>query len=139
MKWVMIGLGLIGLLAVIWLVATRPERPEPSPTPEPFEIKYLAQETLSGIPPEELAVHRDAAFNLYRRYQCVGCHADEGKALKKFEALGNKYNVESLAAYLKRPNPPMPIFPLSDKDREDLAIYLIDRYPGQASKSAPES
>jgi hypothetical protein len=37
--------------------------------------------------------------------------------------------MNSLMNYLKTPQPPMPVFPLSDFDRRDLAVFLLDRYP----------
>ncbi len=139
MKWVLVVSGLIGLMAIVLLVTHRPQRPEPAPALETFEIKFIASETLSVFSETDLTNHRKSGDSLFNRYQCIGCHADEGRALKKFEALGNKYNIESLADYLKRPNPPMPIFPLGDEQRRDLAVYLIERYPGlNGLKSAQE-
>ncbi len=99
-------------------------------TTEPFTPLFSPSDSLTNLGAEQLSSARAQGLVLFERYQCIGCHADNGPALKKLEALGNKYDVTTLAAYLKRPNPPMPIFPLSDDDRQQLAIYLIDRYPG---------
>jgi hypothetical protein len=33
-----------------------------------------------------------------------------------------------LTAYLRTPQPPMPVFPLSDEQRRDLAVYLLVTY-----------
>lgn len=131
MKWGALGFGLIVVVAIVWLVVNRPQRPEPAPQPETFEILFRADETLGQLTTEQLGAHIEAGRALFKRYQCIGCHADEGRSLRKFVALGNKYDVETLSAYLKRPNPPMPIFPLGDEERKDLSVYLIDRYPGE--------
>lgn len=134
MKWLGVLLGSIALLAVVWLVVNRPQRPEPEAPPESVEILFLASETLASLTPEQLTAARQQGDELFRRYQCEGCHADSDQALKRYRALGNKYDIESLASYLSRPNPPMPIFPLTEQERSDLAVYLIDRYPGAELK-----
>ena len=134
MKWVgIIGGVIVVLAAITWLISNRPTQPEPasSQPQEPLPINFYSAETLAQFSATELATAFDAGEVLFNRYQCVGCHADEGRALKKLVALGNRYDIELLQAYLKRPNPPMPIFPLSDNDRRALALYLIQRYPGQ--------
>lgn len=98
---------------------------------EPFVPIFSPSDSLANLTESERIAARERGQAIYDRFQCMGCHADEGRALKKLEALGNKYDLESLAAYLKRPNPPMPVFPLSDEDRQQLAIFLIERYPGE--------
>ena len=97
----------------------------------PVPITYTAAETFAAIDGEERLASLAAGEALFNRHQCIGCHMDDSRALKRLHALGNKYNLPILEAYLKRPNPPMPVFPLSDAERRQLAIYLIDRYPGR--------
>jgi len=43
--------------------------------------------------------------------------------------LSRRYTAESLAAYLRTPNPPMPAADMSDAERLDLSRYLLWRYP----------
>lgn len=121
----------ITTFAVFMFHQLQPTSAGEADTSVPFTAIFDPAETLATIDAQALATGREQGAALFDRYQCVGCHADDGRALKKFEALGNKYDLVTLAAYLKRPNPPMPIFPLSDDDRHQLAIYLIDRYPGE--------
>ena len=129
---VVLAVSFVAGLAVNWLITNRPERPEPTVEAPPEDvILFRAAETLAQLSERDLAAGREAGEALYNRYQCVGCHSDKGRSLKKLFALGNRYDLMSLEAYLKNPNPPMPIFPLSDEDRASLSIYLIDRYPGK--------
>lgn len=156
MKWFGIMLGATCLVVLSLFVVVEAFVPEPktrvvidgvngrqSSTIQPGEVgkdigssavpTYFAAQTLATLGDEQLFAGKLAGEKLFNRYQCVGCHADQGHALKKFENLGNKYNLQTIAAYMKRPVAPMPVFPLSDMDRENLAIYLISRYPGEPS------
>jgi mono/diheme cytochrome c family protein len=129
---VVLAMSFVAGLAVNWLIANRPERPEPTAAaPPPVVILFRAAESLAALSEERVSAGRTAGEALYNRYQCVGCHSDKGRSLKRLFALGNRYDLASLDVYLKSPTPPMPIFPLSDEDRANLSIYLIDRYPGK--------
>lgn len=69
---------------------------------------------------------------LWREHPCAGCHvatqATPG-GYKAIEHLTDRYTVETLAAFLRAPQPPMPVFPLDDQQRRDLAVYLLKTYP----------
>mgnify|MGYP003627304451 CR=1 FL=1 len=91
---------------------------------------YFAAQSLAGYNAADLASRQAAGEALFNQYQCVGCHADNGHALKKLERIGNKYDVPGLTEYIRRPTAPMPVFPLGNEQRENLAIYLMTRYPG---------
>lgn len=91
---------------------------------------YDIEQSLAGLDPTALLAAKQAGEQIYNQFQCVGCHADNNNALKKLENLGQKYDITGLAAYLKRPTAPMPVFPMSDEQRENLAVYMLSRYPG---------
>jgi hypothetical protein len=42
--------------------------------------------------------------------------------------LGARYDARGLAAFLAAPTSPMPLFPLDQSARMDLAAHLLDRY-----------
>ena len=48
---------------------------------------------------------------------------------KPLAGLSKRYTRDSLAAYLRTPNPPMPAFPLGDAERRDLAAFLLASHP----------
>jgi glucose/arabinose dehydrogenase len=70
---------------------------------------------------------------IYRDHPCASCHepgqAVKGVVARPLSKLSKRYTPESLAGYLRTPNPPMPAFPLSDRERADLAAYLLERHP----------
>jgi glucose/arabinose dehydrogenase len=96
--------------------------------------RFNVQASLADLNDAQIVEAQAAGEAVFNRYQCIGCHADQGRALKKLENLGNKYDVPALTEYLRRPTAPMPVFPLSDAQRESLAIYLLTRYPGENSE-----
>ncbi|MYM61968.1 PQQ-dependent sugar dehydrogenase [Pseudomaricurvus sp. HS19] len=66
---------------------------------------------------------------LFASYGCGSCHlqqeADQGVVVKPLLELAERYDQLALVAFLSAPTPPMPQFPLSDTEREDLAAYLL--------------
>ena len=87
-------------------------------------------------PAESLARYTDAVAlaeitqqgqGLFGRYACGSCHSEATNL--PLQRLGHKYDVAGLTQYLARPKPPMPAFPMSDVQKEALAVYLISSYP----------
>ncbi len=83
-------------------------------------------------PSEALAAYQDAEIEqlsrqgraLYQRYQCAACH--EGDSGRRLQDLASRYRAAELADFFVSPTPPMPQFPLVEKEREALAVYLLD-------------
>ena len=99
---------------------------------------HSLEASFADLDAEALSSAKAAGEQVYNQFQCVGCHADNNSALKKLENLGEKYNIPELAGYFKKPTAPMPIFPLSDGQRENLAIYMLSRYPGGLREGGQE-
>ncbi len=78
-----------------------------------------------------VAVRRSIANGraLYEGHACFRCHerdrADAGVIPVALDDLQHRYDIESLAAFLAAPQPPMPIFPLGAAERRDLAMFLL--------------
>ena len=68
---------------------------------------------------------------LYRQYGCARCHdpryATELRRIHPLQQLAARYSWSQLQDFLRAPQPPMPVFPLSDDDRQALAVYLLTR------------
>lgn len=68
----------------------------------------------------------------FARLGCATCHeesaASPGTRVVALAKLAGKYDRESLAEYLAAPQPPMPLFDLTDAERRDLAAYVLKRY-----------
>ena len=62
---------------------------------------------------------------IFQNNDCSSCHRQE--AGPSLIDLSRRYTVAELADFFTAPTPPMPVFPLSDDDREALAVYLLTR------------
>lgn len=66
--------------------------------------------------------------------RCDTCHdpamAGTGplKTAKILTKLRSRYDIERMVIYLRAPQPPMPLFEMTDRERRDLAAYLLDRF-----------
>ena len=67
--------------------------------------------------------------------QCDMCHdpalvgKDKDLPIKVLEKLGARYDLAKMITYLKAPQPPMPLFELTDEQRRDLSAYVLKRFP----------
>lgn len=88
---------------------------------------------LASIPPAERQAAAARGDALYARHGCAGCHGSDRAAAGvrpvPLAGLGSRYDVDALSAFLASPTPPMPAFPLSEAERRDLAVSLLERHP----------
>lgn len=70
---------------------------------------------------------------LFRRYGCGNCHerARMGRTIRPLTEVGSRYDLASLMDFFVAPTPPMPVFPLSEEERQALAVYLLERAAAQ--------
>jgi glucose/arabinose dehydrogenase len=70
---------------------------------------------------------------LWDRHACAACHdpgaAQAGMVTKPLTGLATRYDADTLASYLRTPQPPMPAYDLSETERGDLALFLLSRHP----------
>jgi glucose/arabinose dehydrogenase len=69
---------------------------------------------------------------LWNASGCAACHVAgqaAGPAYKPLDKLAARYTIDALVTFLQAPQPPMPIYPFSDAQRRDLAIYLLATHP----------
>jgi mono/diheme cytochrome c family protein len=91
-----------------------------------------AADPLASLGQEQIQAARTRGTALWNGHACASCHAAGQAAPTAYRpllALGSKYDIDSLAAYLRTPQPPMPVYPMSDEQRRDLAVYLLAEYP----------
>ncbi|MBX3023986.1 sorbosone dehydrogenase family protein [bacterium] len=86
----------------------------------------------AGLDAAALAAMQARGAALWDAHPCADCHvatqATPG-AYKALEHLTARYSVDALAAFLRTPQPPMPVFPLDEPQRRDLAVYLLRAHP----------
>ena len=89
-----------------------------------------AASRLDEQPPEwlenadlEVMAARGAA--LYQQYNCRSCH-EQGENPKRLEGLSERLGYNAVIDVLQAPQAPMPLFPLSESEQRDLAVFLIN-------------
>ena len=83
---------------------------------------------VESAPVSELAM--SSGRDLWRKFSCESCHV-EGNAvtpIKPLASLSKRYDVASLSQFLRVPQPPMPVFEMTDAERKDLSSYLLNRF-----------
>jgi glucose/arabinose dehydrogenase len=106
--------------------------PAPAAAPPPA-ARPRAGDPLAGLSAQERAARSARGLALYERLGCAGCHeparAGGGVVPVALTGLAARYGVDDLVALLATPTPPMPLFPLDDGERRDLAVYLLTASP----------
>jgi glucose/arabinose dehydrogenase len=88
-------------------------------------------EVLAGMSEAKRAELAAQGQQRYQQFRCAGCHeqrfAGGMRTIRPLENLPARYTVRQLQAFLATPTPPMPVFPLSEQEREAVAVYLLTR------------
>lgn len=96
---------------------------EPAPRPA---------DPLVSIPAAERAAAASRGQALFEANACARCHdpqrAEAGVVAVPLAHLATRYDVAGVQAYLAAPTPPMPLFPLDDAQRRDLAVFLLEEH-----------
>lgn len=97
----------------------------PSPTGVPAP--------LAALPLNEAKGRSEHGETLFEETGCWGCHVvgrtKPGVVAVPLAKLSQRYSLDALAAYFSAPTPPMPVLPLTDEERFDLAVYLLGSRP----------
>ncbi len=93
-----------------------------------------ARDPLAAVSAAELERARDRGRKLWEESGCAACHVkapdgNRGATIRPLGELAEKYGIDSLASFLRAPQPPMPSYPFPEDQRRELAIYLLAEYP----------
>jgi glucose/arabinose dehydrogenase/cytochrome c551/c552 len=92
-----------------------------------------AASPLAALSAEEITSSSARGQALFDANACGGCHvaaqARSGMVVRPLRELAARYSIDALVALLAAPTPPMPVAPLSDAERRDVAIYLLSSHP----------
>ncbi|MBP6724820.1 MAG: PQQ-dependent sugar dehydrogenase [Halioglobus sp.] len=72
---------------------------------------------------------------LYLYYECANCH-ESGENPKRLTGLADRLGYNAIIDVLKAPRSPMPLYPLSETELRELAVYLLHRH-GASPPGAP--
>ncbi len=102
----------------------------------PFAIPSASR--LDAQPPAwladaDLATMANHGSALYQRYECRSCH-EEGANPKRLDGLAGRLGYAAVIDVLAAPRSPMPLFPLSEAERRELAVFLLWQPQNDASK-----
>ncbi|HEY8516190.1 MAG TPA: PQQ-dependent sugar dehydrogenase [Candidatus Binatia bacterium] len=108
--------------------------PAASPTAGGAAGVQPGADPLAGLSPEEVERARATGRTLWEQSACAGCHEppQAGTPSATYRPLGGlkaKYTIDSLATFLRTPQPPMPAYPFPEEQRRALAIYLLSEHP----------
>ena len=118
---------------VIYRVSTNAHPGAESDSPIPLRPSPgQGTDPLAGLDPADRRALVDRGEPLFAVHACGSCHlesqATEGVVVKPLAALADRYTLESMAAFFLAPQPPMPLFELSEDERRALAGYLLENY-----------
>jgi mono/diheme cytochrome c family protein len=72
--------------------------------------------------------------SIWSASRCETCHdpalfaSAPVKTAKVLQRLPARYDIDRMVVYLRAPQPPMPLFEMTDRERRDLAAYVLDRF-----------
>jgi glucose/arabinose dehydrogenase len=84
---------------------------------------------LAALAPAEHDERAERGRRLWLRHECARCHdassAPPGVVPVSLEGLAARHSIESIEELLAAPTPPMPLAPLAEEERRDLAVFLL--------------
>jgi len=86
---------------------------------------YDAEASLSDYSETQLSELEAEGEAVFAQNACNSCHAKDLPGMKLLVDIGEKYDVAGIKQFLTKPTAPMPIYPLNDRQKEALAVYLI--------------
>lgn len=92
---------------------------------EPKSTEVITAPILTEL--EQLRLSQQGS-ELYQKHNCQSCHLLNGEGLrggKAIKGLSKRYSSVELADYFLLPNPPMPTYSLTERERKALAVYLL--------------
>ena len=86
----------------------------------------------------DLAAMAQRGEQLYLYYECATCH-ESGQNPKLLSGLAERLGYNAIIDVLKAPRSPMPIYPLSESEQRELAVYLLTRHAANPAASAAQA
>jgi len=110
----------------------------PAPMVAPI-VNRLDAQPPAWLAEAELPAMAVRGSALYQRFGCSTCH-EQGTNHVNLDGLAKRLGYTAVIDSLAAPQSPMPLFPLSDTERRELAVYLLWQPSlGQPSLGQPEA
>jgi len=94
-------------------------------------LAVAAQSKLDESPPAwlnnaNLPAMRESGAQLVTRYACQSCHGDQPGQVS-FSRLSERLGYRAVIQALTQPQANMPMYPLSEDERREIAVYLLSQ------------
>ena len=76
---------------------------------------------LASADPKAMAA---AGAQLYQQYNCASCHESVGTTVS-LQGLNERLGYNAVIESLREPRMPMPLFPFSERQQREIAVYLL--------------
>jgi glucose/arabinose dehydrogenase len=96
----------------------------PAATPAASRLDAKPPAWLAGADLPALAQRGE---QLYLYYECASCH-EAGENPKPLTGLADRLGYNAIIDVLRAPQSPMPIYPLSETELREMAVYLLNRH-----------
>ena len=103
----------------------------------PFFLRPILDRQVEGEKPQhflvegaDLPLMAARGEQLYRELDCRSCHED-GENPSRLDDLHERSGYAEVVDSLAYPQSPMPVFPLTDDERQALAVYLLWQLEGK--------
>jgi glucose/arabinose dehydrogenase len=97
----------------------------PSPPMEAAGISLLDSVAPEWLADADLSAMAQSGAALYSKYGCRSCH-EEGENPKLLNGLSDRLGYTAVIDVLQAPQSPMPVFPLTEVEQRELAVFLLN-------------
>ena len=87
-------------------------------------VNRLDKQAPPWLAEADLPAMASRGAELYQRYQCRSCH-EQGENPKLLTGLAGRLGYDAVIEALEAPQSPMPVFPLSEIEQRELAVFLL--------------
>jgi glucose/arabinose dehydrogenase len=94
----------------------------------PTAQSRLDTSTPQWVADSDLTAMGAAGAALYAKFDCASCH-EVGESPVSLEGLHERLGYTAVMTSLEAPRPPMPLLPLSEQQRRELAVFLLQDNP----------
>lgn len=95
-------------------------------SPEATATSRLDEAPPAWLEDADLAAMAASGARLYGYYGCRSCH-EEGESPVVLTGLAQRLGYAAVIETLRAPQSPMPVFPLSETEQRELAVFLLNR------------
>ncbi len=121
----------------IYRVSYNPGKQEWTPPVEAVVISRLDATPPDWLAEADLPAMTERGAALYGKYACRSCH-EEGENPKLLTGLSERLGYSAVIDVLQAPQSPMPVFPLTEMEQRELAVFLLKPDVSSEQPASPQ-